>query len=689
MNKIFVTSFIALLQSLVFAQSNDLETPVSIINDGLDTHAQMGSIFTLNGTNSYDPNGTIVSYYWSQSPNGTQVDFSSENDSIVTYIMPTESDANPNMPGGSGDVICIIWLTVTDNDGLTNMSQITITGVEGGPPVSIINDGSSNVSLQIGSQFTLDGSNSYDLDGTIIQYSWSQSQNGDQVAFSSTDEAIVTFIVPEESPNDISDSLVTCIIYLTVTDNDGNTDVSQITVTGILSDGTQQLDSSIEGRWFSSGFDNTMYEFLDGLRYTYYCSEDNGCDSTYWNSLDTSDAIPNPDLYTFINDTLTIDGGSGSFIDFECDGNIILSGDDIVLWRVGLDTSDCENQLEVVFTKQDSADWTLPENQDRIAENVWITRKHNQSIFNIAQEDGYSGSNGSPLGTLWAYSSTENTQSSDYTSFVTMHGGNPQSIINDTVSLYLPDYERYFDLVFLSFSGGNSGGGFSYMREEVFPTHFETETIEGKWLVPLYEGDPINTMYEFIDGLRYTYYCAEDNGCDSTYWNSLDTSDAIPNPNPYTFTNDTLSINLFFGNTWQQSVTFECDGNIISFSDTTFHEWWRVELDTSECEDQELGFSNIINTPEKFRLNQNYPNPFNPITSLSYDLLKDSYVRITVYDMLGNVVNNLISTYQSSGYKTVQWNATNNQGQPVSAGVYLYSLEAGNFRQTKKMILLK
>ena len=66
MNKIFVTLFIALLQSLVYTQSNDLVTPVSIINDGLDTQAQMGSVFTLDGTNSYDPNGTIVSYYWSQ-----------------------------------------------------------------------------------------------------------------------------------------------------------------------------------------------------------------------------------------------------------------------------------------------------------------------------------------------------------------------------------------------------------------------------------------------------------------------------------------------------------------------------------------------------------------------------------------------------------------------------------------------
>ena len=57
--------------------------------------------------------------------------------------------------------------------------------------------------------------------------------------------------------------------------------------------------------------------------------------------------------------------------------------------------------------------------------------------------------------------------------------------------------------------------------------------------------------------------------------------------------------------------------------------------------------------------------------------------------MLGNEVNNLVDSNQSSGYKTVQWNAINNEGQPVSAGVYLYSIEAGDFRQTKKMILLK
>ena len=103
----------------------------------------------------------------------------------------------------------------------------------------------------------------------------------------------------------------------------------------------------------------------------------------------------------------------------------------------------------------------------------------------------------------------------------------------------------------------------------------------------------------------------------------------------------------------------------------------------------ELNLSDASNTPEKFRLSQNYPNPFNPVTTLQYDLPEDGLVNITVYDMLGNVVNNLVNTNQSSGYKSIQWDATDNQGQPVSAGVYLFKIQAGDFVDTKKMILLK
>ena len=121
----------------------------------------------------------------------------------------------------------------------------------------------------------------------------------------------------------------------------------------------------------------------------------------------------------------------------------------------------------VVFTKPDSANWTLPENQDRITDNVWITRKDIQSLFNIAQEDGYSGNNGSPVGTLWAHTTTAAADPASYTNFVAMNGGGPQSLIGDTVSLYLPQDELYFDVTFLSFSGGNTGGGFSYSRTSI------------------------------------------------------------------------------------------------------------------------------------------------------------------------------------------------------------------------------
>ena len=96
-----------------------------------------------------------------------------------------------------------------------------------------------------------------------------------------------------------------------------------------------------------------------------------------------------------------------------------------------------------------------------------------------------------------------------------------------------------------------------------------------------------------------------------------------------------------------------------------------------------------LQLPHNFLVYQNYPNPFNPVTTLRYDLPEDAMVNITIYDMMGRVVSNLVNNQQSGGYKSVQWNATNNQGEPVSAGVYLYSIEAGEFTKTRKMVLLK
>ncbi len=94
-------------------------------------------------------------------------------------------------------------------------------------------------------------------------------------------------------------------------------------------------------------------------------------------------------------------------------------------------------------------------------------------------------------------------------------------------------------------------------------------------------------------------------------------------------------------------------------------------------------------TPSKFSLNNNYPNPFNPLTTIRYVLPEDGFVNVTVYDVMGKPVKYLVNSQQNAGFKSIQWNATNDTGRSVGAGLYLYTIQAGDFRQTKKMVLLK
>ena len=92
---------------------------------------------------------------------------------------------------------------------------------------------------------------------------------------------------------------------------------------------------------------------------------------------------------------------------------------------------------------------------------------------------------------------------------------------------------------------------------------------------------------------------------------------------------------------------------------------------------------------ESYKVYQNFPNPFNPTTTISYKLPKDSHVQITIYDMMGRLVKNLISGYHISGYRTIKWDATNNKGESVSTGMYLYVVDAGEFKQARKMLFIK
>ena len=114
---------------------------------------------------------------------------------------------------------------------------------------------------------------------------------------------------------------------------------------------------------------------------------------------------------------------------------------------------------------------------------------------------------------------------------------------------------------------------------------------------------------------------------------------------------------------------------------------YTVELPAAETA---LGVSeNGVINPSEFSLNQNYPNPFNPSTQISYNLPENAMVTINVYDLMGRSVRTLVSSNQIAGYRSVSWDATNNVGEPVSAGMYVYVAQAGEYSQTKKMLLLK
>jgi len=126
----------------------------------------------------------------------------------------------------------------------------------------------------------------------------------------------------------------------------------------------------------------------------------------------------------------------------------------------------------------------------------------------------------------------------------------------------------------------------------------------------------------------------------------------------------------------------------ISITNLIWNEGEIIELAAEMSITYGLGIDGIA-IPDVYALHQNYPNPFNPTTQIKYDLPEDAMVNITIFDVMGRSIKSLVNMTQSAGYRSIQWDATNNLGEPVSAGMYIYMIQAGGFRQTKKMVLLK
>jgi len=126
--------------------------------------------------------------------------------------------------------------------------------------------------------------------------------------------------------------------------------------------------------------------------------------------------------------------------------------------------------------------------------------------------------------------------------------------------------------------------------------------------------------------------------------------------------------------------------NATSYNILTDHAWKMIaaaiEWVLTPPETDVKDYSSTV--PTKFELAQNFPNPFNPTTQISYQLPENSFVTLKVYDILGKEVETLVNGYKNAGNYTVTFDASK-----LTSGVYFYTIQANNFTQTKKMLLIK
>ncbi|HEX3072380.1 MAG TPA: T9SS type A sorting domain-containing protein, partial [Ignavibacteriales bacterium] len=141
-------------------------------------------------------------------------------------------------------------------------------------------------------------------------------------------------------------------------------------------------------------------------------------------------------------------------------------------------------------------------------------------------------------------------------------------------------------------------------------------------------------------------------------------------------------------------------GDSLNLSNTTdtldlkpgeFRLYTSVKLDGPADEELLIGIESIDdgNVPEEYALSQNYPNPFNPVTAIRFTMPKSGAVTLKIYNILGQEIKTLIDKEFTAGSYEARWNGDTNFGDKAASGVYIYRLEAGSFKATKKMLLLK
>ena len=185
---------------------------------------------------------------------------------------------------------------------------------------------------------------------------------------------------------------------------------------------------------------------------------------------------------------------------------------------------------------------------------------------------------------------------------------------------------------------------------------------------------------------------------DTTNYKALYITKATNNYNfsvPYKFTPDSPLRDWSYPSIspWNYKTASSIYANVAALSDSipgtypnatgngqSLADLYYIRLNTSHT----IGIANENSVPGEFSLGQNYPNPFNPVTNIKFSIPKDGFVKLAVYDVIGNEVDVLVNGNMQTGSHSISWNA-----ERFSSGIYFCKLVSGSFSQTRKMLLVK
>ncbi|UCB52992.1 MAG: T9SS type A sorting domain-containing protein, partial [Candidatus Zixiibacteriota bacterium] len=135
-------------------------------------------------------------------------------------------------------------------------------------------------------------------------------------------------------------------------------------------------------------------------------------------------------------------------------------------------------------------------------------------------------------------------------------------------------------------------------------------------------------------------------------------------------------------------------GDYCVFRDQASFQYCFFPLESDTCNINFSGLTQVggfleQNTTDCLQLFPNYPNPFNPVTNIAYYLPGDARVKLTIYNLRGEKVCELVNKFQNRGWKEVPWDGKNSQGKKVASGVYFCKLQTSERSEIIRMVLLK